>query len=116
MYTDFTLAKKYIGIRWEELTLPIDSLRRINNNHLPSNLESLLSRTGIIYKKKNYLEINDYINANQGGFRKGKSTVITATDLTDDIGMGLNNNEYTIANFIDLRKAFDTVNHEVLIN
>ena len=44
---------------------------------------------------------------NQGGFRKGRSTVITATDLTDDIG--LNNNEYTLACFIDSRKPFDIV-------
>ena len=55
-------------------------------------------------------------NKNQGGFRKNKSTIVTTADLTDDIGLGLNESKYTLAAFVDLRKAFDTVNHEILIN
>ena len=49
-------------------------------------------------------------------FRKNKSTIATTADFTDDIGLGLNENKYTLASFIDLRKAFDTVNHNILIN
>ena len=52
----------------------------------------------------------------KGGFRKNKSTIASATELTDDIGQGLNENMYTVACFVDLRKAFDTVNHDVLIS
>ena len=55
-------------------------------------------------------------NPNQGGFRKNKSTISTSADFTDDIGVGLNLNEYTLASFVDLQKAFDTVNHDNLIN
>ena len=36
-------------------------------------------------------------------------------DLTDDILLGMNNKEYTLASFIDLKKAFDTINHEILL-
>ena len=35
--------------------------------------------------------------------------------LTDDILMGLNDKKYTIAAFIDLKKAFDTINHNILV-
>ena len=36
-------------------------------------------------------------------------------ELTDEILKGLNNREYTIASFIDLKKAFDTINHGILL-
>ena len=50
-----------------------------------------------------------------GGVVKGKSTISTVADLTDDILLGMNNKEYTLASFIDLKKAFDTINHEILL-
>ena len=52
----------------------------------------------------------------QNGFRKGKSTIGTVAELTDDILFGINNKKYTIAAFTDLRKAFDTVSHDILGN
>ena len=35
--------------------------------------------------------------------------------FTDDIAIKINNNKCTLATFIDFRKAFDTVNHKILI-
>ena len=56
------------------------------------------------------------LNEGQNGFRKGKSTIGTVAELTDDILLGINNKHLTIAAFIDLRKAFDTVSHDILGN
>ena len=56
--------------------------------------------------------MNDLLNPNQGGFRTGQSTTSTIADFTDDIF--LNNSKCTLAMFIDFRKAFDTVDHNVL--
>ena len=61
-----------------------------------------------------YLDDNNLINDGQNGFRKGRSTIGTAAELTDDILLGINNKHFTIGAFIDLRKAFDTVSHEIL--
>ena len=46
-------------------------------------------------------------NNNQSGFRSNRSTISTIAKLTDDICINFNQNQNTIATFIDLKKAFD---------
>ena len=55
-----------------------------------------------------------FLTEHQGGFRKGFSTVVTISDLTDDLFNQINQGNTTLAAFIDLKKAFDTVNLEIL--
>ena len=38
----------------------------------------------------------------------------TIAELTDDVLLGINNKNFTLAAFVDLKKAFDTVSHEIL--
>ena len=56
-----------------------------------------------------------YLDVKQGGFRKNNSTVNTVSYFTNDIFNGLPVSEYRIATYIDMAKAFDTVNHEILL-
>jgi hypothetical protein len=56
-----------------------------------------------------YLQINN-------GFRKHLSTVMALQDLVDKLSNSIENNEITIGIFIDLAKAFDTVNHNILLS
>jgi hypothetical protein len=63
-----------------------------------------------------YLQEHDLITSEQFGFRPIKlSTNIALTQLTEEILHNLDNKLVTGAVFIDLRKAFDTVDHELLI-
>ena len=62
-----------------------------------------------------YLENNNILNENQGGFRKEHSTHDTIARFTDDLFQAINNNKVTVTVFIDFKKAFDTVNHVILI-
>ena len=63
----------------------------------------------------NFLNHNNILVDCQGGFRAGMSTIGTLSNFTDDIARGLNVAKPTIASFIDLSKAFDTVDHLVLL-
>ena len=82
---------------------------------------SLLPLPGKILEKIVHKRITEFfyhtqfLTPNQGGFRKGFSTTSTIADLTDDIFSGINGGLTTIAAFIDLKKAFDTVDLAILI-
>ena len=52
----------------------------------------------------------------QSGFRKNHSTITTLIKVTDDWLTAIDHGLYTGAVFIDLRKAFDTVDPQILLN
>ena len=62
-----------------------------------------------------FWEDNDFLLSDQGGFRKGHSTLSTVADLSDDIFNQVNGGNITMAVFVDLRKAFDTVDLGILL-
>lgn len=66
-------------------------------------------------KLNKYLATYNVINENQHGFQRGKSTVSLLENFTDYINGKLNTNKLILALFIDLKKAFDTINHQILI-
>ena len=51
----------------------------------------------------------------QFGFRKNHNTTMALVILTDKIMSAINNGEYVVGAFLDLSKAFDTVNHAILL-
>ena len=57
----------------------------------------------------------DTIFSRQFGFLKGRSTADAFLSLVEYIYNCLNNKEYCTGIFIDFTKAFDTVNHEILL-
>ena len=56
-----------------------------------------------------YVNTNNILYPNQFGFREKHSTCI------DDISEETDNKNVSICVFIDLSKAFDTINHDILI-
>ena len=51
----------------------------------------------------------------QFGYRDGHSTILALTDIIDTIKQNIDNNEFTVGIFLDLTKAFDTVDHCILL-
>ena len=62
-----------------------------------------------------YLDSNKIICNNQYGFRKNHSTYMSLIDIYDKISMAIDKSEFSIGIFIDLSKAFDTLNHSILL-
>ena len=62
-----------------------------------------------------FFETNDLLCDEQCGFRKDRSTTLSIVNLTNSLLTAINNHETCFAVFIDLKKAFDTVNHEILL-
>ena len=63
----------------------------------------------------NFLETNNILDKRQGGFRPNHSTGNTTATFIDDIYKAMNDNNMLIATYIDAMKAFDTVNHDILL-
>ena len=64
---------------------------------------------------KTFFNNHDTFYKYQYGFRENHSTEQALIELTDRIKLSIDNKELACGIFIDLRKAFDTVNHKILI-
>ena len=62
-----------------------------------------------------FVENNKLINNYQFGFRKAHSTAHATINLLETALEGLDNNLKTGGVYLDISKAFDTVNHDILI-
>ena len=56
------------------------------------------------------------LTPNQCGFRKYHSTDMALIDITDKISQAIDNKLYFAGIFIDLSKAFDMVDHLIMLN
>ena len=92
--------------------------RTLLTNYRPISLLPLLSKIFekiIHYKLVNFLNKYNIINKNQFGFCKGKSTTHALHNMLNPIYEALNNKNIAIAVFLDLSKAFDSINHNILL-
>lgn len=78
-----------------------------------SLMSKLLEKT-IHIQLSEYLEIHNLLNPNQYGFRKGMSTHKAINTLLSQIYTNINHRKYSKLCYIDLKKAFDTVSHDIL--
>ena len=71
----------------------------------------------IVHKRfMRILDNNNFLNGNQYGLIKGRSTQQATFNLAPDLYRNLNSNLISGLLFLDVRKAFDSLNHQVLLS
>ena len=88
------------------------------NNYRPISKLCFLAKaleTLVNNQIKLFLSQNAILSPHQSGFRPKHSTISAVTLVTNDIISGLDKKKHCAALFIDLSKAFDTVDHPLLL-
>lgn len=111
----------YFPSAWK-ISIIIPILKPLKNPSLPSSYRpiSLLSVISKIFEKiipsrfSDFLSTNDCISPNQFGFKANHSPPQQLLRLTEEIMIGFQNSQYTVATFLDITQAFDRVWHSGL--
>ena len=88
------------------------------NNYRPISLLSIFDKIieKLAHKRLyNFLIEHNISYENQFGFRKNNSTVFALAQITEMIKVSIDSGKFGCGIFVDLRKAFDTVNHKILL-
>ena len=88
------------------------------SNYRPISLLPYFNRIceKLMYKRLiSFIDENKIIYEHQFGFQKGKSTSQAILDMSTKIVTAIENKELSCCVFLDFAKAFDTVDHHILI-
>ena len=104
-------------------TAKIHPLLKVGDPLLATNYRpiSLLTSISKIFEKNifnqltNYLSLNNILTDSQYGFRKNHSTQSAALKLIDRLMISMDKGKTPLAIFLDFSKAFDTLDHEILL-
>jgi hypothetical protein len=104
----------------EAVVIPVHKAGKkdILSNYRPISLLPVFSKIIEKLMKKKLMMFLDkvhVISQNQFGFREGKSTEDALHNFLGEISNGLNSGSKVSGIFLDIKKAFDTVNHKILL-
>ena len=111
-FPDLLKISKTIPIFKKGSRLLVSNYRPIS---LLSNLNKILEK--LMYSRLyNFLSTHNVFYNLQFGFRSKHSTNHALLDIVEQVKISLDNKKFACGIFVDFQKAFDTVNHDILIS
>ena len=89
------------------------------NNYRPISLLSIFDKIieKLMHKRLyDFLQENNILTTAQFGFQKNMSTSLAIIEITERIRRSMEDKKVGCGLFVDLSKAFDTINHKILIS
>ena len=89
------------------------------SNYRPISLLSSLSKIleKLIFQRTvKFLTENNVFTNSQFGFRQKHNTIHALLNFVDKVAHSIDNHSHLIGIFLDFSKAFDTINHDILIH
>jgi len=89
------------------------------NNYRPISLLPSISKIyeKVVFKRLyTFLDNNDLIYESQYGFRPKHSTIDAIIEFINKVCTAIEKSETSVGVFLDLSKAFDTIDHNILLN
>lgn len=104
-------------------TAKISPIYKCGDRHVFTNYRpvSLLPQFSKILERlfdsrlETFMDKHSLLNENQYGFRKRRSTTMAVLDAVEEISLALDRKQYAVGVFVDLKKAFDTLDHTILL-
>ena len=112
VFPDPLKISKVIPIHKKESKLEVGNYRPIS---LLSNINKIIEKL-MHFRMQVYLEKHKMIYNLQFGFREKHSTNHAIIGMIEKIQQAMKNKQLAVGIFIDLQKAFDTVNHDILLD
>jgi sarcosine oxidase/L-pipecolate oxidase len=69
----------------------------------------------VVKRLKQFIDKNNILSKHQYGFRQNRSTEHAIIDFVDKITTAIDQGKFSVGIFLDLSKAFDTINHKIQI-
>ena len=86
-------------------------------NYRPISLTSIIMKTlERIIRDELMFQCNHFIDSRQHGFLPGKSCCTQLVSFCDSLSLSLNKNVRSDVIYFDFAKAFDSVNHDLILN
>lgn len=119
---NFSLVHSVYPSQWKKsLVLPLPKVKNPQEckNYRSINILCVLGKVldKLVYNQvKIFIENNNILYKYQSGYRTGYSTQTALVKITDDIRQAIDKRQLTLLMLLDFSRAFDCVNHSLLLS